>query len=174
MRLVVALTGASSIELGIKFIKYLPKDIELFCIYSKNALEVAKFENRNFSFFLDNDLSAPIASGSFRVDAVAIIPCSINTLAKIAVGICDTLPTRVAQVAIKEKRKLLLAVREMPLSSIVLENMLKLSNLGVIISPPILGYYSEPISLEEMERFIIGKWYDSLGIEHNLFKRWGE
>jgi 4-hydroxy-3-polyprenylbenzoate decarboxylase len=73
---------------------------------------------------------------------------------------------------LKERRKLLLAPREMPFSTIALENMHKLSSLGVIISPPIVGYYSKPNSLEEMEDFMIGKWMDSLGIEHNLFKRW--
>jgi len=106
------------------------------------------------------------------VDATAIIPCSINTLAKIANGIADNLVTRVASVAIKEQRKLLIAPRELPLSAITLENMLKLSRLNVIVSPPILGYYSDSNTLDEMEKFIIGKWYDSLGIKHNLYRRW--
>jgi len=77
-------------------------------------------------------------------------------------------------VAIKEHRKVLIAPREMPLSPIALENMLKLSRLNVVVSPPILGYYSDSKSLDDMERFIIGKWYDSLGIEHSLYRRWGE
>jgi len=96
----------------------------------------------------------------------------MNTLAKIACGIADNLPTRVASVAIKERRKLLLAPREMPFSSIALENMKKLSDLGVIIAPPVMGYYSDSNNLEDMERFIIGKWYDILGIQNNLYTRW--
>ena len=73
---------------------------------------------------------------------------------------------------LKEKRDIILAPREMPLNSIALENMLKLSNLGVIIAPPVLGYYSSQQTLEEMENFLIGKWFDLLKIENNLFKRW--
>jgi 4-hydroxy-3-polyprenylbenzoate decarboxylase len=103
---------------------------------------------------------------------MAVIPCSMNTLAKISCGIADNLVTRSASVMLKEQKKLLLAPREMPFSAIPLENMLKLSRLNVIISPPVMGYYSESETIEEMERFIIGKWYDSLGIENDLYKRW--
>jgi 4-hydroxy-3-polyprenylbenzoate decarboxylase len=103
-----------------------------------------------------------------------VTPCSINTLSKIAHGIADNLITRVAAVAIKERKKLLLAPREMPLSSIALENMLKLSQIGAIIAPPMLAYYSEQQSLEEMENFIIGRWLDLAGIKNSLYKRWGD
>lgn len=96
----------------------------------------------------------------------------MNTLAKCTIGISDTLITRVFGVMLKEKRKIVLAPREMPLNSIQLENMTKLSNLGVSIAPPVLGYYSEQQTLEEMEKFLIGKWFDLLDIEHNLYKRW--
>ncbi len=96
----------------------------------------------------------------------------MNTLAKCAIGISDNLITRAFTVMIKEKREIVLAPREMPLSSIALENMLKLSNLGVTIAPPTLAYYSNQSSLEQMEDFMIGKWYDLLKIEHNLYKRW--
>jgi len=96
----------------------------------------------------------------------------MNTLAKISCGISDNLITRSATVMIKEQRKLIVAPREMPFSAIALENMLKLSRLGVIIAPPILGYYANIKSLEDMEDFLIGKWFDLLGIEHNLFEKW--
>ncbi|HHH19971.1 MAG TPA: 3-octaprenyl-4-hydroxybenzoate carboxy-lyase, partial [Campylobacterales bacterium] len=92
--------------------------------------------------------------------------------AKIACGISDNLVTRAAAVAIKEQKKLLLAPRELPFSAIALENMHKLASLHVIIAPPILGYYSESSSIEDMERFIIGKWYDVLGITNELYERW--
>ncbi|MBD3792690.1 MAG: UbiX family flavin prenyltransferase [Campylobacterales bacterium] len=172
MKLVVAITGASGIELGIKFIEYLPEEIEVHLITSDHALTVNQFENKNITLHDNSNIAASIASGSFQVDATAIIPCSMNSLAKIACGIADNLVTRAASVAIKEQKKLLLAPREMPFSAIALENMQKLAQLRVIIAPPIIGYYSESHTLEDMERFIIGKWYDSLGITNNLYQRW--
>jgi len=172
MKLVVAISGASGIELGKKFIDYLPKEIEVHLITTNNALTVNHFERQNVTLHENSNIAASIASGSFQVDMTVIIPCSMNTLAKISCGIADNLVTRVAAVALKEQKKLLLAPREMPLSAIPLENMLKLSRLNVIIAPPVLGYYSESSTVEEMERFIIGKWYDVLGIENNLYERW--
>ncbi len=173
MRLVVAITGASGVELGKKFIEYLPKNIEVHLITSNNALTVSHFENsKKLTVHNNSNIASSIASGSFMVDATAIIPCSMNTLAKVACGIADNLVTRVASVTLKEQKKLLLAPREMPFSPIAIENMLKLSRLNVIIAPPVMGYYSDSNSLEDMERFIIGKWYDILGVENSLYKRW--
>ncbi len=173
MRLVVAITGASGVELGLKFIEYLPKEIEVHIISSDNALKVNHFENsKKLTIHSNSNIASSISSGSFRVDATAIIPCSMNSLAKIACGIADNLVTRVASVAIKEQKKLLLAPREMPFSAIALENMQRLAKLNVIIAPPIMGYYSKSNNIEDMERFIIGKWYDILGIENSLYKRW--
>jgi len=172
MKLIVAITGASGVELGIKFIEYLPKDIEVHLITSNNALTVNHFEKSNITLHDNNNIATSIASGSFQVDATAIIPCSMNSLAKIACGIADNLVTRVASVALKEQKKLLLAPRELPFSAIALENMEKLAKLNVIIAPPIMGYYSSSNTIEDMEKFIIGKWYDILGIDNNLYKRW--
>lgn len=174
MRLVLAVSGASGVGLAKKFIDYLPKDIELFVVVSESAKRVIEKEERVTNLFFEDEIESAISSGSFRVDATAVIPCSMNTLAKIACGIADNLTTRVASVAIKEMRKLLLAPREMPFSYIALENMKKLSSIGVVIAPPVMGYYSDSDTLEDMERFIIGKWYDALGIEHNIYRRWGE
>lgn len=171
MKLIIGISGASGVRLGEKFIEKLPKEIEKYIIFSKNSSTVLKKEENRI--FLDNDnIAAPVSSGSFGADAMVIIPCSMNTLAKVACGISDNLITRSASVMIKERRTLLLAPREMPFSSIALENMSKLSNLGVIISPPILGYYANINTLEDMEDFLIGKWLDALRIEHRLFKRW--
>ena len=172
MKLVVAITGASGVELGIKFIEHLPKNIDVHLITSNNALTVNHFEKSNITFHKSSNIASSIASGSFQVDATAIIPCSMNTLAKISCGIADNLVTRVASVALKEQKKLLLAPRELPFSAIALENMEKLAKLNVIIAPPVMGYYSESHSIDDMERFIIGKWYDVLGIENNLYERW--
>ncbi len=175
MRLILAITGASGIELALKFIKSLPKECELFIIKSDNSDIVIKNELKSVEIFENSDIAAKIASGSFVVESMIILPTSMNTLAKIAHGIADNLVTRVASVMIKEKRRLILVPREMPFSSIAMENMLKLSKIcNITIAPPILGYYSNPSSLEEMENFLIGKWFDLLGIEHQLFKRWGE
>ncbi|MEA3418880.1 MAG: UbiX family flavin prenyltransferase [Campylobacterota bacterium] len=176
MKLVVAITGASGVGLAKKFIDYLPEDIEVHVVVSDNALTVETHEEKakhNITFYSNDNIAAAVSSGSFQADATAIIPCSINTLAKIACGISDNLATRVAAVALKEQKKLMLAPRELPFSAIALENMQKLAALGVIIAPPVMGYYSESSSLEEMEKFIIGKWYDVLGIENSLYERWG-
>ncbi len=174
MKIAVAITGASGVELGGRFVEMLPEGIEAHVVLSEHARTVARLEQGTAILHADDDIAASIASGSFGVDATVIIPCSLNTLAKIACGIADNLPTRIATVALKEHRPLLLAPREMPFSAIALENMHKLASLGVHIAPPVMGYYSQHDSLEAMERFVVGKWYDLLGIEHELFRRWGE
>ena len=120
----------------------------------------------------DSDLAAAPSSGSFGIDAIIVAPCSINTLAKIHAGFADTLITRAAAVALKERKRLVLGVREMPFSTLALEHAAKLSALGAVIAPPVLGYYSAQNSLEDMENFIIGKWLDLLGLEHKIYKRW--
>ncbi len=173
MKLAVAITGASGVELGQKFVAWLPPEIEVHVVVSENALKVEELENDRVTLHESSDIAASISSGSFGVDATVIIPCSMNTLAKIACGISDNLSTRIAAVALKERKPLLLAPRELPFSPIALENMHKLATLGVHIAPPVMGYYAEHDSLEAMERFIVGKWYDLLRIEHTLYKRWG-
>ena len=120
----------------------------------------------------DSDLAAAPSSGSFGIDATIVAPCSINTLAKIHAGFADTLITRAAAVALKERKKLVLGVREMPFSTLALEHAAKLSALGAVIAPPVLGYYSAQNSLEDMENFIIGKWLDLLDIKHRIYQRW--
>lgn len=171
-KIIVATSGASGVNLGIKTLKLLPNTIEKHFIMSKNSKIVLDKEIKNIQQHNNEDISANIASGSFCVDAMIITPCSMNTLAKIACGISDNLITRCASVMIKEHKKLILAPREMPFSAIALENMQKLATLGVIIAPPVIAYYSEQQTLEDMEKFVIGKWFDLLGIENNLYKRW--
>ena len=171
MKLIVATSGASGVNLGIKALKLLPESIDKHFIMSKNSKTVLSKE-MNITMHNNKDISASIASGSFGTDAMIIAPCSMNTLAKIACGISDNLVTRCASVMIKEQKQLVLAPREMPFSAIALENMQKLATLGVIIAPPVMAYYSEQQTLDEMENFIVGKWFDLLGIENNLYKRW--
>ena len=175
MKLILGVSGASGIKLVKKFIKYIPNDIQLYIIETKNSHIVAKKEEKkNIIFYKNKDISAPPASGSFQADAMIIIPCSMNSLAKIAIGISDNLLTRTASVMIKEKKLLILAPRELPYSTINLRNMLTLSQEGVVIAPPNIGYYAKSKKLKDIEKFLIGKWFDLLGIKHNLYKRWGE
>ena len=171
-KIVVAVSGASGVNMGIKVLELLPSSIEKHFVMSQNAKTVLAKELHNVFLHENEDISASIASGSFGVDAMIIAPCSMNTLAKIACGIADNLTTRCAAVMIKEQKKLILAPREMPFSAIALENMHKLASLGVIIAPPVMAYYSEQQTLDAMENFIIGKWFDLLGIENSLYKRW--
>ncbi|MDY0117446.1 MAG: UbiX family flavin prenyltransferase [Sulfurimonadaceae bacterium] len=171
MKIVIATSGASGVNLGLKALKLLPQEIKKHLIMSENSKTVLDKE-MDITCHDNSNIAASVASGSFGVDAMLIAPCSMNTLAKIACGISDNLITRCASVMIKEQKKLIIAPREMPFSAIALENMLKLSRLGVIIAPPVMAYYSEQQTLEEMEDFIIGKWFDLLGISNNLYKRW--
>jgi len=171
-KVLVAISGASGASLGIKLYNLIPPEYERYLIVSKNAKTVLEKEE---NIFLEDDIAAPPASGSFGIDITFLTPCSMNTLAKTALGIADNLITRAALVAIKEQKKLIIAPREMPLSPIHLEYMLKLSKLqNVIIAPPMLAYYNRPKNIEDIENFIIGKWFDLAGIKNQLFKRWTE
>ncbi|MEL9998667.1 MAG: UbiX family flavin prenyltransferase [Thermoplasmata archaeon] len=180
MKIVVGVTGASGTIYSIKLIEKL--DEEIYLIISENGKKIMKFENNIDPVILknkvkyifdDNDLFAPISSGSFVFDAMVIVPASMNTLAKIANGISDTLITRVASVALKERRKIIMVPREAPLSSIHLENMKKLSDLGVIILPASPGFYLKPKSIDDLVDFIVFRIMDELGLsgEH---PRWGK
>ncbi|MCV6606831.1 MAG: UbiX family flavin prenyltransferase [Campylobacterales bacterium] len=171
MKILIAISGGSGVELGLKAYENLPENVEKHLVVSDNAKVVASKESGK-NIFKNSEFWEKPASGSYGMDAMLIAPCSMNTLAKIACGIQDNLITRSAAVMIKEKKKLVIAPREMPFDSIALENMLKLSNLGVVIAPPVLAYYSDNNNLDDMENFLVGKWFDFLGIENTLFKRW--
>lgn len=172
MKIIIAISGASGAGLGLKALRSLPDHVQKHLILSEHAKEVFVHEE-GITLHDEKDIAAPLASGSFGADAMLILPCSMNTLAKVACGIADTLTTRAAAVMIKEHKTLLLAPREMPFSPIALENMLKLARIGVHIAPPVMAYYSQQDSLEAMESFMIGKWFDLIGIENQLYKRWG-
>jgi len=169
-KILVCISGASAASLGIKLYNMIPSQYERYLVISENAKKVLQKEE---NIFLNDDISAPVASGSFGIDITFIVPCSMNTLAKISLGIADNLITRAAAVAIKEHKKLIIAPREMPLSPIHLEHMYKLSKLhNVIIAPPIFGYYNNPKNIQDIEYFLIGKWFDLAGIENDFYKRW--
>lgn len=120
----------------------------------------------------DDDMFAGIASGSFGCHGMAVAPCSVSTAGELAAGITPTLLTRAADVMLKERRKLVLVIRETPLSSIHLENLLKLSRAGAVILPAMPGFYQKPKTLEDVEKFMTGKILDSLEIENHLYEHW--
>ena len=136
------------------------------------ALCKEKFELKKTQFLDDENLAASVASGSFGINATIIAPCSLNTLAKIKHGFADTLITRGAAVALKERKKLILCVREMPFSTLALKQMTKLSKMGAIIAAPVYASYFKAQNLSDLRNFIIGKWLDLLEIPHDLYQKW--
>ena len=139
-------------------------------IPNENFLQIEEFLDEKID--IQSNMSSAAASGSSGYEAMIIAPCSSNTLAKVAAGICDNLLLRAAAVMLKEQRKLIIAPREMPFSPLSIKHMSELSSLGVMFAPPMIAHYSKPLSLNDAENFIIGKWLDCLNIKNNLFKRW--
>lgn len=183
MKLIIAITGAS----GIIYAKHLLKatkelDIETHVIITDNAKIVAKYEidypkqlEKLATYSHESrDLESSIASGSFKVDAMVIVPASMKTIGALASGFCNNLVTRAADVHLKEKRTLIIVPRETPLHTIHLMNLVKLSKIGVVILPAMPGYYHNPKTIEDLADFITGKILDQIGIKNTLYKRWGE
>ena len=192
---VFALTGATGSVVGIRVLQEIVKISEVHLLISSQSFPIIRQETgldwyadteeevqgrvrqslRSESIYYHDemDLSAPVSSGSFRTDGMFIVPCSMKTLAGVAGGYTENLIQRTADVTIKEGRLLVISPREMPFSAIHLENMLKLARLGVRIAPPVMGFYHNPRTIEDMVDFAAGKILDLMGIEHEIFKRWG-
>ena len=184
MKIVLGITGASGVIYGIKFLetlKILNEAHEVHLILSDYAklnisleseYDLHKIENMADYLYDNQNLAAKVSSGSFKVDATIILPCSMKTLASISIGLTDNLISRVCDVALKESRPLVICPRETPLNAIHLENMLKLARLGVKIIPPMPAFYNKPENFEDIFNHHSMKVLDILKIDSTIGKRW--
>ncbi|BBG24223.1 UbiX family flavin prenyltransferase [Sulfuracidifex tepidarius] len=180
----VAITGASGIIYGLRTVEELVKlGYRPMVILSREAEKVARIENgfdlrqkigELASFFMEEEIDAPMSSSSYTVWTLgmAIIPCSVKSMAEIANGIASNLVSRAALNYVRTGGKLVLVVRETPLGAIELENALKLARLGVIFLPASPGFYTMPKSIDDMVNFVVGKTLDMLGIKHEIYNKW--
>lgn len=181
-KIIIAITGASGAIYGIRLLEILKEyDVETHLIISKSAnLSIATEtsfsinEIKNLANYVYNpsDIGAKISSGSFKIMGMIIAPCSMKTLSAIASGFENDLTIRAAGVILKEQKKLVLMTRETPFSPIHLENMLKLSRIGVAICPPVPAFYNKPASLDDVINHSVTRVLDLFDIETNLIKRW--
>lgn len=181
-RIIIGISGASGAVYGIELLKALRgAKVETHLVITK-AAQITIAHETPYSlpqvhaladhFYAISDISAAIASGSFKTEGMIIAPCSMRSLAEIATGMTTSLLTRAADVMLKERRKLVLMPRETPLHSIHLRNMLTLSDMGVIIAPPVPAFYAKPNSLDAMVAHTTGRILDLFGIENTLATRW--
>ncbi len=182
MRIVLGMTGASGAIYGYALLRTLAeRDVELHIVLTRMAEQVLKFECgvskkqlKEFGKVWNNDnMFAPIASGSFVTRGMVIIPCSMNSLGAIANGVGDTLLSRAASVQLKERRRLILVPRETPLHLIHLQNMERLTLAGAQIMPASPGFYHRPTEIWELTDFMVARVLDALAIEHDLGPQWG-
>lgn len=192
MRILLAITGASGSIYGLRLVEELLRGGQsVSLVASDSGLKVCRYETgvelndaerlkkqwdlpkADLTIRAASDLWAPEASGSAAPDAMVIAPCSMGTAARIAHGISSNLIERAADVMLKEQRPLLLMPRETPFSTIHLENLLKLSQCGARIVPAMPGFYHQPASMDDLINFVVGRLLDQLGVDHQLFSRWG-
>lgn len=182
MKIVIAITGASGVIYAIRLLEELQKnDVETHLVISQTAEEIISHETdytlQDVEAIADyiydeDDLTAKINSGSFYFDTCIVIPCSMKTLSSISNGYADNTISRVADVTLKEKRRLIIVPRETPLRTVHLENMTRISREGGIILPAMPAFYHNPESIDDQINFIIGKIFDLLNIDNNLFTKW--
>jgi len=184
LKLIVAITGSTGVIYGVRLLQVLKeKNIPTHLIITEWAKKCLAMET---DFKLDEikslgsivsdetNMAASVSSGTHKIDGMIVIPCSMKTLSSIANGYDETLVARAAGVTLKESRKLILVTRETPLTAINLENMLKLARLGVVILPPVPGFYTKPKTIDALVDHTVGKCLDQFDIEHDLYKRWGD
>ncbi|MBF8377628.1 UbiX family flavin prenyltransferase [Alicyclobacillus mali] len=183
MRIVVGMTGATGAPLAVRTLQALRDlGVETHLICSRWAETTLKLETQlslpdlhrlaATVHRLDN-LAASVASGSYRTDGMVIVPCSMKTMAAIRMGLSDNLIVRAADVTLKERRPLVLVVREAPLHELHLENMQALARAGAVIFPPVLGFYHRPRTLDDVIDHIVGRILDQFGLSMPV-PRWGE
>ncbi len=196
-RYTVAITGASGSAYGMRLVeRLLAGGHEVTLVMTQAGIDVAAYElefdlpaeepARALLRFLElsaesplriacaGDLFDPIASGSHAVDAMIVMPASMGFCASVAAGLASNLPERAADVALKERRPLIMVPRETPLSLVHLRNLTALAEAGAVICPAMPAFYHRPHSLDDQVNFLVGKVLDLLGLEHSLFERWGE
>ncbi len=183
MKIVVGINGSSGVIYGIRLLQVLEgiEDLETHLVVTHAAEQTIEIETEymmgeirtmaNYCYRID-DLTACLASGSFKHDGMIVAPCSMKTLSALAHSYANNLLTRAADVTLKERRRLLLLVRETPLHLGHLKNMVSITQMGGIIMPPIPAFYHKPRTLQDIVDHTIGKALDLFNIEHNLFNRW--
>jgi 4-hydroxy-3-polyprenylbenzoate decarboxylase len=182
VRVVIGITGATGAIFGVRLLEALQAaEVETHLVISawgrrtiehetgRRADEVAALATHAHSF---RNQASLLSSGSFLTDGMVIAPCSMRTLAAIAHGLTDTLVARAADVTLKERRRLVLLVRETPLNEIHLTNMLALARLGADIVPPVPAFYNRPESIDDLVDHTVGRVLDLLGVDHDLVRRW--
>ena len=177
------MTGSTGSIYGIRMLETLHKlNIQTHLIMSEWAEKCISMETEYTVDYVkslatnssdEKNMASSVSSGTHKIDGMIVAPCSMKTLSAIANGYDDTLIARAAGVTIKESRKLVLMARETPFSAIHLENMLKLSRLGIVILPPVTEFYTKPKSLDDIINHGVGKCLDQFDIEHDLYPRWG-
>ncbi len=183
LKIIVGITGASGTIYGVRLLEALrDAGVETHLILTSGAETVAKHEIdldprsiRDLASVVydPGDLAAAPASGSFQHDGMVVAPCSVKTLSAVANSFADNLLVRAADVTLKERRRLVLLVRETPLHSGHLDLMARVSNLGGIIMPPVPAFYHRPESIDDIVNHTVGRTLDQLGVKHALLKRWG-
>ncbi|HLF06851.1 MAG TPA: UbiX family flavin prenyltransferase [Thermoplasmata archaeon] len=180
-RYVVCLTGASGSIIGVELLKALPGEKHLVCsvdgekvLTFETGLRVRDLKPWCKGIWKNDNMMAPVASGSFLWDGLVIAPCSMTTMGRLSSGISDNLISRLGAIAFKERRKFVIVPREAPLSKIHLRTMMDVTDAGAILIPAVLTFYTKPKSQDDHVRFIVGRVMDQLGIENDLVVRWGE
>ncbi len=183
LTLIIGITGSTGVIYGIRMLEVLKNaGIETHlimsewgekCIPMETEYTIEYVKSLATSISDEKNMASSVSSGTHKIDGMIVAPCSMKTLSAIANGYDDTLVARAAGVTIKESRKLILVVRETPLSAIHLENMLKLSRLGVVILPPVTEFYTKPKTIDDIVNHGVGKCLDQFDIEHDLYPRWG-
>jgi polyprenyl P-hydroxybenzoate/phenylacrylic acid decarboxylase-like protein len=184
-RLVVGMSGSSAPQLGVTLLAALRElgTVETHLVMSEAArislrlemdVDSAEVEALADVAHPPADLAAPISSGSFRTLGMAVMPCSMRTLAAIASGNTAELLSRAADVCLKERRRLVLVPRETPLNLIHIRNLETVTLAGAVVLPPVPAFYHRPRTIEDLLRHVAGKVLDQFGLDHQLFRRWGE